>query len=264
MTLGMRIRLWARQAPRLQVVGAALTAVTVMVAFVVAAVPDDTTQTVAAGSNSPLYPGLATTPESGAGATGTTAPAAGGAAAPATGPSTGAIGVPGGAAPSTAGARPANSPGATTPTSGPLARPGTVPSGGGSSAGPTGAPAPGGPTPGVTATTGPVARTASDQGVTPDTIKVGFLLVSFANLDAAGFAFGQRQDREAAIKAYVDDVNKRGGIHGRKVVYTIVKSDPFNAAANRQACIKLTTDEKVFAVLNGGGAVGSNVACYAD
>ena len=116
----------------------------------------------------------------------------------------------------------------------------------------------------MTPTTGPVARTASDQGVTPATIKVGFLLPSFANLDAAGFAFGQRQDREAFIKAFVDDVNRNGGIHGRRVVHTVVKSDPFNAAASRQSCIKLTTDEKVFAVMNSGGALGSNVVCYAE
>lgn len=257
MTLGMRIRLWARQAPRLQVVGAALVAVAVMAAFVVAAVPDDTAQTVAAGSNSPLYPGLPgvssaapTATESAVpGAVGATTPGQGGVASGGTTVTSSAVGH---AAP-------------TTVTSGPLA----VRPGGGSTtgAGPSAAPTPGSaasPAPGVTATTGPVTRTASDQGVTADTIKVGFLLVSFANLDAAGFAFGQRQDREAAIKAYVDDVNKRGGIHGRKVVYTIVKSDPFNAAANRQSCVKLTADEKVFAVLNGGGAVGSNVACYAD
>jgi ABC-type branched-subunit amino acid transport system substrate-binding protein len=111
---------------------------------------------------------------------------------------------------------------------------------------------------------GPVERTASDQGVTRDEIKIGFLLVSFANLDAAGFAFGQRQDREAAIKAYVDDLNQRGGVQGRKVTYTIVKADPFNAASARQACIQLTSDEKVFAVVNSGGAVGANVACYAE
>jgi ABC-type branched-subunit amino acid transport system substrate-binding protein len=263
MTLGMRIRLWARQAPRLHVVGAALTAVAVMVAFVVAAVPDDTTQTVAAGSNSPLYPGLANDAPAAPGVTGSTAPAAVGATTPA--PGTVNPGAPG--ISPTPGRGLTGSSGQTTVTSGPLAvRPGGASNNG---ARPAAAPAPGsvppgGPASGVTPTTGPVTRTASDQGVTADTIKVGFLLVSFANLDAAGFAFGQRQDREAAIKAYVDDVNQRGGIHGRKVVYTIVKSDPFNAAANRQACVKLTADEKVFAVLNGGGAVGSNVACYAE
>ena len=257
MTLGMRIRLWARQAPRLHVVGAALTAVAVMVAFVVAAVPDDTTQTVAAGSNNPLYPGLPGVSSAAPTATESRVPGAVGSTTPGQG------GVPSGGTTVTSSAVGRAAP--TTVTSGPLA----VRPGGGSTAGagPSAAPTPGSaasPAPGVTATTGPVTRTASDQGVTADTIKVGFLLVSFANLDAAGFAFGQRQDREAAIKAYVDDLNKRGGIHGRKVVYTIVKSDPFNAAANRQSCVKLTADEKVFAVLNGGGAVGSNVACYAD
>lgn len=267
MTLGMRIRLWARQAPRLHVAGAALTAVVVMAALVVAAVPDDTTRTVAAGANNPLYPNL---PGAGnatgeTGAPGSPVPAAvtGAPAGPGRPTQAGA-----GAATPTTGRASTTGAAGTTATSGPLAaRPGSPSSAAsGSPTGSAAGPSHLAPPPGTTPTTGPgsVARTASDQGVTPDTIKVGFLLVSFANLDAAGFAFGQRQDREAAIKAYVDDVNKRGGIHGRKVVYTIVKSDPFNAAANRQACVKLTADEKVFAVLNGGGAVGSNVACYAD
>jgi ABC-type branched-subunit amino acid transport system substrate-binding protein len=270
MTLGMRIRLWARQAPRLHVVGAALTAIAVVAALVVAAVPEDTAQTVAAGSNNPLYPGLSNTAGALPGVTESSVPAAVGAGATAPGS-------PAAAQPGAATATPAPgrvSPGAaggTTVTSGPLAvRPGGTSAGGaspsaGSSSGSSSGSSGGAPAPGVTPTTGgPVARAASDQGVTAETIKVGFLLPSFANLDAAGFAFGQRQDREAFIKAYVDDVNKNGGIHGRKVVYTVVKSDPFSAAAARQSCIKLTTDEKVFGVLNSGGALGSNVACYAD
>jgi ABC-type branched-subunit amino acid transport system substrate-binding protein len=262
MTLGMRIRLWARQAPRLQVVGAALVAVVVLAVLVVVAVPEDTTRTVAAGSNNPLYPNL---PGVVPGATESALPGSSGAGPTPEIPGA-ALAGPGAVTTRSAGLTAGASSAGTTVTSGPLAvRPGTTSGGaGGSSAGSATNPSSAAPNPGLTPTTGPVARTASDQGVTPDTIKVGFLLVSFANLDAAGFAFGQRQDREAAIKAYVDDLNKRGGIHGRKVIYTIVKSDPFNAAANRQACIKLTTDEKVFAVLNGGGAVGSNVACYAD
>lgn len=269
MTLGMRIRLWARQAPRLHVVGAALVAVVLLAGLVVAAVPDDTTQTVAAGANSPLYPNLPGVTGDGAVAPDPAVPATVSAtgAVPGAAPQAG----PGGSTPTTGRAFTSGG-GGTTPTSGPLAvRPGSPSSagaasssGGGSGAGGSAGPSGSAPAPGVTPTTGSVARAASDQGVTPDTIKVGFLLPSFANLDAAGFAFGQRQDREAFIKAFVDDVNKNGGIHGRRVIHTVVKSDPFSAAAARQSCIKLTTDEKVFGVLNSGGALGSNVACYAD
>src|SRR5262245_59176339 len=124
MTLGMRIRLWARQAPRPQVVGAALVAVAVLAALVVAAVPEDTTQTVAAGSNVPLYAGL---PGAVPGQPGSTVPA--GPAGVGSSPQSPDAAVPGAAVttPSAGPAAVGAAGGFTTVTSGPLAvRPGVA------------------------------------------------------------------------------------------------------------------------------------------
>ncbi|HEX4904722.1 MAG TPA: ABC transporter substrate-binding protein, partial [Acidimicrobiales bacterium] len=111
----------------------------------------------------------------------------------------------------------------------------------------------------------PVQLTASDQGVSETEIKVGFLIPSLAGLgDAGSTATDARTDSEAYIKAFVDHVNKNGGVAGRKVTYVTAEADPVNASSQQAACIRLATDEKVFAVFDTASTLGVAQNCYAQ
>jgi hypothetical protein len=101
--------------------------------------------------------------------------------------------------------------------------------------------------------TGTVSRalTASDRGVTPSSIKVGFTVMDLANLGATGnTAVGIRNDTPKVIQALVDDANARGGVLGRKI-QPVVKSVDLLSASDQQAkCLEFTRDDQVFAVVD--------------
>ena len=89
-------------------------------------------------------------------------------------------------------------------------------------------------------------RTASFRGITEDTIQIG---VGF--WDTSVFGFGFFGDPDLVWSALTGAVNARGGVNGRNLEYTIAG---FNPASNEQmlaACISLTEDAQVFAVLGG-------------
>jgi ABC-type branched-subunit amino acid transport system substrate-binding protein len=109
-----------------------------------------------------------------------------------------------------------------------------------------------------------VAPTASDVGVTKDSIKIGFLNPQFAGFDATGFALGFRSDLEQVEKAIVDNANREGGVHGRKITLVTAKADPLSDASMRAGCIKMTQDNKVFAVMDQTATAGPALKCYFD
>ncbi len=91
-----------------------------------------------------------------------------------------------------------------------------------------------------------VVRTASFRGVTADTIDIG---IGFWNTSVFGFGFFG--DPEEVWAALTDAVNARGGIHGRSLVPTVADFNPADNAGMLAACIALTEDAEVFAVLGG-------------
>lgn len=98
---------------------------------------------------------------------------------------------------------------------------------------------------------GPVANTASDVGVTAETIKIGLLVPTSSSI---GSTSDQRDVQVAEFKAFTDDINERGGIHGRTIevvgaTYDILDQD----SGTRASCLKLADDEKVFAAFNTTG-----------
>lgn len=222
MTPTMRIRLWARQAPRSQVATTAVVAVAVIAALASILVPE----------SDAAVAGFAVT---------NLDPVTGAPVAAATEATSGAPMV------TSTGANAASPPPGETPA------PRLV-----------GAP--------VTAATGPAftpevaaePRRASAQGITEDTIKIGFLINKTGGLDATGFAIGIRQDQPETIKAIVDWANANGGIKGRTVEYVTVEEDGTNSATWQPACVTMTEDEKVFAVMSGASHNGSGVLCYAE
>ena len=85
--------------------------------------------------------------------------------------------------------------------------------------------------------------TASDQGVTADTIKIGFASVLGAILDEYTVRI------KNMYKAWVDEINDQGGICGRKVEGVFENATYNDPTSQVAACTKLALDDKVFAVI---------------
>ncbi|ABW12560.1 hypothetical protein Franean1_3151 [Parafrankia sp. EAN1pec] len=95
-------------------------------------------------------------------------------------------------------------------------------------------------------------------GVTANTIKIGFV---YPNLSAVKkFINIDHGDYEATFTALVDKVNSSGGINGRKLQPVFGAVDVTSPAGAQETCLKLTQDEKVFAVL--GSLSGDEPLCY--
>jgi ABC-type branched-subunit amino acid transport system substrate-binding protein len=103
-------------------------------------------------------------------------------------------------------------------------------------------------------------------GVTATTITIG--LVYLTNSEAANEAIGANGltagNDEAEVKILVDDINKHGGVAGRKLVILPYGEDgtsaqPYAVTA-QQMCAFMTQDHKVLAVIL-GGSFGDPKAC---
>jgi ABC-type branched-subunit amino acid transport system substrate-binding protein len=97
-------------------------------------------------------------------------------------------------------------------------------------------------------------------GVTPDAIKIG---ISYPDLTAirsiTSLDFG---DTESKYRAVIDDINRRGGINGRKIVPIFAGVSPIDTKALDATCVKFTEDEKVFVVM--GFFYGDVPLCYLE
>lgn len=115
------------------------------------------------------------------------------------------------------------------------------------------APAPGAPgSAGSGKTQDGTTLTATDRGVTAKTVKVGFTILDTGGLGRTGVAIGLSVDQQRdAWLAYAKEINERGGLNGRAIEPVTVTYDPVNENSQRQACLQLTQDEKVFAVVGG-------------
>src|SRR5205807_9448188 len=86
------------------------------------------------------------------------------------------------------------------------------------------------------ATAGP---TVYDQGVTDKSIKLGFLLYDLAGAGQAGFnqtGLDPRQQR-AAFESYVDELNRNGGINGRRIEAVYKTFDLLSEDEQRSVCL---------------------------
>jgi hypothetical protein len=114
-----------------------------------------------------------------------------------------------------------------------------------------------------------VALTASDVGVTPETIKVGVLVPDASGLgnddNEAGVAFGESVgDPGKQWAAFIDELNERGGIGGRLIEPVYRQHNLIDQDDMRAACVYLTEEEKVFAVLSAGGYYGDPILCVTE
>ena len=111
-------------------------------------------------------------------------------------------------------------------------------------------------------TSGTVDPAEADRapGVTDDTIRVG---VTYVDLEAIREVTNlDHGDYEAAYTALFDDINEQGGIHGRRIEPVFAPVSPIGTQPAEEACVRLTEDEAVFAVL--GFFQADAVLCYLE
>jgi ABC-type branched-subunit amino acid transport system substrate-binding protein len=106
-----------------------------------------------------------------------------------------------------------------------------------------------------------VPARADDSAVTKDKIKLGVSYVDLAAVRAAGIN-RDHGDYEKAYKTVIDDLNAKGGVNGRKIEPVFAAINPIGTDPAQQACVKLTEDEKVFAVI--GQFQGDAPLCYIE
>jgi branched-chain amino acid transport system substrate-binding protein len=88
---------------------------------------------------------------------------------------------------------------------------------------------------------------AATPGVSKDEIKLGVTYVDFEPIkDLVDISHG---DYEKTYNAVIDDLNKKGGVDGRKIVPVFGKVNPLGTAPAQEVCLKLTEDQKVFAAV---------------
>ncbi|MEQ8840780.1 MAG: ABC transporter substrate-binding protein [Acidimicrobiales bacterium] len=103
--------------------------------------------------------------------------------------------------------------------------------------------------------------TASFRGVTPEVIRVGITTVDWDTLAAAGVDFGRTNDLDL-WQAALEDINSRGGIHGRQIEVHGREFLPLGSEQFDQACVELTEDEEVFVAI--GQALEDQVLCFTE
>ncbi len=89
------------------------------------------------------------------------------------------------------------------------------------------------------------------RGVTEDTITIGYTYLDFDALVDQGLAASGYGDQELTFQTMVDALNEDGGINGRKVEVVYEPYSPLGTEDAEAACLRLTEDNEVFAVLGG-------------
>jgi Periplasmic binding protein len=108
----------------------------------------------------------------------------------------------------------------------------------------------------------PVGLSATGPGVTADTITVVHVRQQLEKLEKIGFAVPVG-DPDDIVKTFFSEINKCGGINGRKVDVKTVEFDPLDPATREKVCVAATEDIKTFGIISGTGWAGPGVVCVA-
>ena len=100
------------------------------------------------------------------------------------------------------------------------------------------------------------------RGVTDDTITIGYTYLNLDDLREQGIIDINHGPIPEHLQTMVEHVNATGGVHGRTLQVVTSAFDPIDANSQQAACIELTEDLEVFAVL--GAVRGDNVLCYTE
>lgn len=94
---------------------------------------------------------------------------------------------------------------------------------------------------------------ATDQGVSKESIKLGFLISDLGPLASAGFDVGASGDYQLILDAWMNELNANGGVACREVTYVTESFDVLSVDDMNAKCKAMTEDHKVFSVLTTGG-----------
>jgi ABC-type branched-subunit amino acid transport system substrate-binding protein len=108
----------------------------------------------------------------------------------------------------------------------------------------------------------PAGLTATGNGVTADTITVVHVRQKLEELEKIGFSVPVG-DPDDIVRVLFGEINKCGGINGRKVEVKTVEFSPLDPATREKVCVAATEDVKSFGVISGTGWAGPGVVCVA-
>lgn len=106
--------------------------------------------------------------------------------------------------------------------------------------------------------------TASDVGVTAETIRLGIMILDVGSLGTFGIAVpgaDPTQQREA-WGAWIGELNDRGGVFGRQIEPFYRTYDVLDGDDQLAACREATEDAQVFAAIDAGGMNPSAALCF--
>jgi hypothetical protein len=85
------------------------------------------------------------------------------------------------------------------------------------------------------------------EGVTATTIKVGVVMIDYKCVEQ--FVDREEPDQQATFQIFIDYINGKGGIDGRKIVPVYKSYCPIDNSTELAACTSLTDDSRVFAAI---------------
>ena len=112
-----------------------------------------------------------------------------------------------------------------------------------------------------------VELTASDIGVTEDSITIAVLVSDLDGLRAAGMSLPMALTTDHLATrwtSYFDEWNAAGGINGRMIEPLIVTWDPVAPDTMDDACAEITLNNEVFMAVNANGFRPASIQCVID
>jgi len=110
-------------------------------------------------------------------------------------------------------------------------------------------------------------RTASDVGVTADTITIAAAVADLEAVRAVGISIPDTLTTEHLFDRYqvfVDDINEAGGINGRTINLIQITWNPIDQSSFDTLCAEATIDNEVFMMINGTGLSSIARKCLLD
>ena len=100
----------------------------------------------------------------------------------------------------------------------------------------------------TTAANTPIDKTLGN-GVSATSIRVGVALVDFTEIEQFTDLIRTKAEQKQIYQIYIDNINARGGINGRKIVPYFKFYTPLGTASILALCTSFAQDDNVFAVI---------------
>ena len=100
------------------------------------------------------------------------------------------------------------------------------------------------------------------RGVTDDTITLGYVHLDLDKVREQGLIDLNWGPQSEHAQFLAEHINATGGVNGRSIEIIPLAFDPVDASSAQAACLQLTEDNEVFAVL--GTLRGDEVLCYTE